>query len=90
MAINRRGVEPILSRSAQSVLAAVYGIWQRMGIPENLQGDNELAFFGSPAHPRSMGPLIRLRRHYGVNLCFIPPSELWFNGVIEKFNNHYR
>ncbi|OOP57647.1 MAG: hypothetical protein AYP45_01960 [Candidatus Brocadia carolinensis] len=86
MAINRS----ILSRSAQSVLATVYAIWQRMGIPENLQGDNELAFFGSPAHPRSKGPLIQLCLRYGVNLWFIPPSELWLNGVIEKFNDPYR
>lgn len=90
MAINRCGIEPILSRSAQSVLAAVYTIWQRMGIPENLQVDNELAFFGSPAHPRSMRPLIRLCLHYGVNLWFIPSSEPWRNGVIEKFSDHYR
>src|SRR3989304_1862946 len=89
-AINRCGIEPIPSRSAQSVLDAVYAVWQRMGIPENLQVDNELAFFGSPAHPRSMGPLIRLCLHYGVNLWFIPPSEPWRNGVVEKFNDHYR
>ncbi len=89
-AINRCGIEPIISRSAESVLSAVYAVWQRMGIPENLQVDNELAFFGSPAHPRSMGPLIRLCLHYGVNLWFIPPSEPWRNGVIEKFNDHYR
>jgi hypothetical protein len=31
-----------------------------MGIPENLQVDNELAFYGIPTHPRGMGPLIRL------------------------------
>jgi len=87
---NRCGIEPMLSRSAQSVLTAVYALWQRMGIPENLQVDNELAFFGSPAHPRSMGPLIRLCLHYGVSLWFIPPSEPWRNGVVEKFNDHYR
>jgi len=89
-AINLCGIEPITSRSAESVLSAVYAVWQRMGIPENLQVDNELAFFGSPAHPRSMGPLIRFCLHYGVNLWFIPPSEPWRNGVVEKFNDHYR
>jgi len=89
-AINRCGIEPMPSRAAQSVLDAVYAVWQRMGIPENLQVDNELAFFGSPAHPRGMGPLIRLCLRYGVNLWFIPPSEPWWNGVVEKFNDHYR
>ena len=89
-AINRCGIEPMPSRAAQSVLDAVYAIWLRMGIPENLQVDNEMAFFGSPVHPRGMGPLIRLCLYYGVNLWFIPPSEPWWNGVVEKFNDHYQ
>ena len=78
------------SKAAQSVLGAVYAVWLRMGIPENLQVDNELAFYGSPTHPRGMGPLIRLCLRYGVNLWFIPPSEPWRNGLVEKFNDHYQ
>jgi putative transposase len=89
-AINRCGIEPMPSKAAQSVLDAVYAIWLRMGIPENLQVDNELAFYGSPTHPRGMGPLIRLCLRYGVNLWFIPPSEPWWNGVVERFNDHYQ
>ena len=89
-AINRCGIEPMPSKQAQSVLDAVYALWLRMGIPDNLQVDNELAFYGSPTHPRGMGPLIRLCLHYGVKLWFIPPSEPWRNGVVEKFNDHYQ
>lgn len=89
-AINRCEIEPMPSKAAQSVLNAVYAVWLRMGIPENLQVDNELAFYGSPTHPRGMGPLIRLCLRYGVNLWFIPPSEPWWNGVVEKFNDHYQ
>jgi hypothetical protein len=48
-------MEPIPSKAAQSVLGAVYAIWLRMGIPENLQVDNEIIFFGSPIYPRGMG-----------------------------------
>jgi transposase InsO family protein len=89
-AINRCGIEPMPSKSAQSILDAVYALWLRLGIPENLQVDNELAFYGSPTHPRGMGPLIRLCLHYGVHLWFIPLSEPWWNGVVEKFNDHYQ
>ena len=89
-AINRCGIEPLPSKAAQSVLEAVYAVWLRMGIPENLQADNELAFYGSTTHPRGMGPLIRLCLRYGVHLWFIPPSEPWWNGIVEKFNNHYQ
>jgi putative transposase len=88
--INRCGIEPIPSKAAQNILDAVYAVWLRMGIPENLQVDNELAFYGSPTHPRGMGPLIRLCLRYGVKLWFIPPSEPWWNGVVEKFNDHYQ
>lgn len=89
-AINRCGIEPMPSKAAQSILDAVYAVWLRMGIPQNLQVDNEMAFYGSPTHPRGMGPLIRLCLHYGVHLWFIPPFELWRNGIVEKFNDHYR
>jgi len=89
-AINRCGIEPLSSRDAQSILNAVHAVWMRIGIPENLQVDNEFSFYGSPTHPRGMGPLIRLCLLYGVNLWFIPPSEPWRNGVVEKFNDHYR
>jgi len=88
--LNRCAIEPMPSRAAQSVLDAVYAVWKRMGIPDNLQVDNGIAFFGSPIHPRGMGPLIRLCLLYGVDLWFIPPAEPWRNGAIEKFNDHYR
>jgi putative transposase len=89
-AINRCGIEPLPSKGAQGVLDAVYAIWSRMGIPANLQVDNELVFYGSPTHPRGMGPLIRICLRYGVHLWFIPPAEPWRNGVVEKFNDHYQ
>jgi putative transposase len=89
-AINRCAIEPMPSQAAQSVLDAVYAVWKRMGIPDNLQVDNEMAFYGSPTHPRGMGPLIRLSLLYGVDLWFIPPAEPWRNGVVERFNDHYR
>jgi len=89
-AIKLCGIEPMPSRGAQSVLDAVYALWLRMGIPENLQVDNEWAFFGSPTHPRGMGPLIRLCLRYDIHLWFIPPSEPWWNGIVEKFNDHYQ
>jgi putative transposase len=88
--INRCGIEPMPSKGGQNVLDAVYALWLRMGIPDNLQVDNEWAFYGSPTHPRGMGPLIRLCLRYGVNLWFIPPSEPWWNGVVEKFNDLYQ
>lgn len=89
-ATNRCGVQPVLSRSGQSIINAIWAVWKRIGIPDNIQVDNEMAFYGSPTHPRGMGPLIRLCLLYGVEIWFIPVAEPWRNGVVEKFNDHYR
>lgn len=90
LATGRCGTEPVLNRGADAVYAAFWAIWSRLGIPRHLQVDNELVFYGSPTHPRGMGPLIRLCLHHGVELWFIPPSEPWRNGVVEQFNHHYQ
>jgi transposase InsO family protein len=72
------------------VKSALWGTWHRLGLPEHVQADNELAFYGNPVHPRGMGPLIRLCLGQGIEPWFIPLREPWRNGVVEKFNDHYR
>lgn len=90
LATARAGFEPLFSRSAQSVINGFWSIWQRLGIPRHVQVDNETSFCGSRRHPRGMGPLIRLCLHYQVEPWFIPVSEPWRNGVVEKLNDHYQ
>ena len=55
-----------------------------------IQIDNAMYFYGSPTHPRGMGPLIRLCLHNGVEPWFIPVAEPWRNGAVEHFNNFYQ
>ncbi|MCJ7803363.1 MAG: IS481 family transposase [Desulfobacterales bacterium] len=88
-ATGRCGLQPSVSKAGQQVIDTLWAIWKRLGIPDNLQVDNEMSFFGSPIHPRGMGPLIRLCLHQGVEPWFIPMAEPWRNGVVEKFNDHY-
>jgi len=90
LASGRCAIEPMIQRGGQHGIDAVWAIWQRLGIPDHLQVDNERVFYGSPTHPRGMGSLIRLCLHHRVQLWFIPPREPWRNGVVEKFNDHYR
>lgn len=87
LATGRCGVQRVENRSSQPTLDALWAIWSRLGIPEHQQVDNEMVFYGSRAHPRGMGPLIRLCLHSGVEPWFIPPAEPWRNGVVEKFND---
>lgn len=86
----RCATQALFRRSGDAVYEAFWAIWGRLGMPRHLQVDNELAFYGSPTHPRGMGPLIRLCLHYGIELWFIPYSEPWRNSVVEKFNDHYQ
>lgn len=65
-------------------------IWHRLGLPQHQQVDNEMVFYGSRAHPRGMGPLIRLCLTYNVEPWFIPPAEPWRNGVVDKFNDRWQ
>jgi transposase InsO family protein len=86
----RCGLYPSMTKSGQSILDGFWAIWMRMGIPDHIQIDNTMSFFGSPTHPRGMGPLIRLCLHNGIEPWFIPVSEPWRNGMIENFNDRYQ
>lgn len=89
LASGRCAVQPVIKRAGQNTVDAVWKTWQRLGMPEHHQVDNEMVFYGSPAHPRGMGNLIRLCLHHDIEVWFIPPGEPWRNGVVEKFNNHW-
>ncbi len=86
----RCAVEPVASRAGQATVDALWASWHRLGLPEALQADNEMVFYGSPAHPRGMGVLIRLCLPLGIEPWFIPFQEPWRNGVVERFNSHFR
>jgi transposase InsO family protein len=86
----RCGLYPSLSKSGQAIINGFWDAWKRMGIPERIQVDNAMSFFGSPTHPRGMGPLIRLCLHHNVEPWFIPMAEPWRNGMIENFNDRYQ
>jgi putative transposase len=90
LASHRCAVEPLLIRSGAETIKALWASWARLGMPKHQQVDNEAVFYGSVAHPRGMGNLIRLCLLYGIEAWFIPPAEPWRNGVVEKFNDHWR
>lgn len=90
LATRRCAVQPILSKSSQDTICALWSIWQRLGIPQTLQMDNEMSFYGSQRYPRGMGAIIRLCLANNSSPLFIPQREPWRNGIVENFNNHYR
>ena len=82
-------VKAIRTKTSSMILAAIAEFWQVDGMPDALQMDNELAFRGSNTSPHSFGKIIRFALSQGVAVVFIPLSEPWRNGMIEKFNNTY-
>ena len=82
------GVFPIKDKSSTTVAKSLVRFWTDYGMPDYLQMDNELSFRGSNRYPRSLGIVLRLALSQGITPIFIPPSEPWRNGVIEKFNSN--
>jgi putative transposase len=90
LATGRCASEAVLTRTAQTTINAFWESWLRLGMPHHQQVDNEMSFYGSPRYPRAMGPLIRLGLLHEIEVWFIPMSEPWRNGVVEKFNNIWK
>lgn len=80
------GLYPILSKSGEDITQSVVAFWKSYGMPDFLQLDNELSFKGSNRHPRGLGMLMRTALSLNVTPIFIPVSEPWRNGVVERFN----
>lgn len=80
------GLYPMLSKSGEDITESVVAFWKSYGMPDYLQLDNELSFKGSNRHPRGLGLLMRTALSLNVTPIFIPVSEPWRNGVVERFN----
>lgn len=83
-------VKAVRTKSSESIVQTIASFWQTHGMPDALQMDNELAFRGSNRYPRSFGSVVRFALSQGVAPVFIPVSEPWRNGMIEKFNHTYQ
>ena len=76
-----------ITKDSISTCNSLITSWQKMGIPDYLQMDNELCFLGSLRHTGAFGRIIKLCVKLEVTPVFIPQAEPWRNGVIEHFNN---
>jgi putative transposase len=82
-------VEPCRTKEDDNIAQGLLRCWKSMGLPDFLQMDNELSFRGSNRYPRSLGLVLRLCLHFGIQPVFIPVAEPWRDGVIEHFNDTY-
>jgi putative transposase len=84
-----RFIESSRTKEDDNIAQGLLRCWKSMGLPDFLQMDNELSFRGSNRYPRSLGLVLRLCLHFGVQPVFIPVAEPWRDGVIERFNETY-
>ena len=75
------------NQDSANVCNGLIRFWKIAGIPDYLQMDNDLSFWGSLNRPTALGKVIRLCLFHRVTPVFIPIKEPWRNGVIEHFNN---
>ena len=75
------------NQRADNVCQCLLGFWKTVGIPDFLQMDNYLPFWGSLIRPNAVGKVIRLCLLHGVTPVFIPVKEPWRNGIVEHFNH---
>jgi putative transposase len=82
-------IESSRTKEDDNIAHGLLRCWKSMGLPDFLQIDNELSFRGSNRYPRSLGIVLRLCLHFGIQPVFIPVREPWRDGVIERFNDTY-
>lgn len=82
-------VYPVMGKSSDLILPCLVDFWQKYGIPDFLQMDNELSFRGNNRYKHCYGKVVRLCLINQIKPIFIPVQEPWRNGVIEKFNDTF-
>jgi putative transposase len=80
----RQTIKP--DKTVASLLGHVGEVWQRLGVPDFLQLDNDSAFTGGQRTPRCFGAFVRLALYLGIELIFTPPAEPKRNGLVEGLN----
>ena len=78
---------PARNKSKEEALKGLIKAWELLGPPDFIQLDNAMTFRGSPRYPRLFGLVIKWCLQNGIQPIFIPLSEPWRNGYIEKFHD---
>jgi len=74
------------NQTSDNICTSLIHFWKTAGVPDFLQMDNALSFWGSLNKPNAVGKVIRFCLLHNVVPVFIPIREPWRNGIIEHFN----
>ncbi len=73
-------------KSGATVRSHALTTWQRLGLPDGLQLDNDAAFNGGYKVRRVFGAFVRLCLYVGIEPIFLPVGEPERNGVVERLH----
>ena len=76
--------------TAKIALKCIIEHWQRVGLPNYAQFDNDTIFQGAHHWPDSFGRVIRLCLGLDVVPVFAPPQETGFQAAIENYNGRWQ
>jgi transposase/transposase InsO family protein len=76
-------------RRSQDAQAFLIHVWQKIGLPQYTQVDNEACFSGGFTHPGVLGKVVRLALYVGTELVFSPVRHPESNGTVERFHQDY-
>jgi putative transposase len=85
---NTASATPQPHKRARAAREHLLNTWQKMGLPDVAQFDNESAFSGG-RQPHRLGPIVRLCLYVGSQVLFTPEYEADYNWVVETFNNFW-
>jgi putative transposase len=69
-----------------TVRAHALATWQRLGLPDGLQLDNDAAFNGGYKVLRVFGAFVRLCLYLGIEPIFLPVGEGKRNSIVERLH----
>ena len=81
---------PMERVSAKVAVVSLTEHWQKVGLPQYAQFDNDTRFQGAHQHKDSIGRVIRFCLGLGVIPVFAPPREMGFQASIESYNGRWQ
>lgn len=81
---------PASAVTARSIVTALAGHWQALGLPAYALFDNDTRFQGAHQFPDTLGRVTRLCLQLAVVPVFAPPQEPGFQGALENFNGRWQ
>jgi len=74
------------NKNSQLVSQFLVNVWQKIGLPQGIQMDNDIVWRGSSSGARTFSHIVRLCLAVGIEVIFTPTYKPEANPIIESFN----